>query len=198
MIFKDIGCVQIHRLRVIHIYKADYNLLLAVKWIQLIREIEKNGIIHQRQYGGRPVCEAQSFALLEELKYDLAYTTRRTLLNLDLDTASFYDRVVMFLAFLVNRKYGMNRTVVMVNAKALQEAQYKLRTSLGMPKKLYSHCIELPIHGSGQVAENSPAIWLFILLTLFKVQEKYAKGARFCTPQGTREVKIYMVGFLTI
>lgn len=73
MIFKDIGCVQIHRLRVIHIYKADYNLLLAVKWIQLIREIEKNGIIHQRQYGGRPVCEAQSFALLEELKYDLAF-----------------------------------------------------------------------------------------------------------------------------
>ena len=31
MIFKDTGCVKIHRLQVIHIYEADYNLLLAVK-----------------------------------------------------------------------------------------------------------------------------------------------------------------------
>jgi hypothetical protein len=31
MIFKDTGVYKIHRLRVIHIYEADFNLLLAVK-----------------------------------------------------------------------------------------------------------------------------------------------------------------------
>ena len=158
MIFKDAGCIKIHRLRVIHIYEADYNLLLAVKWRQLIRESDKQGRLHQGQYGGRPGCEAQSLALLEELKCDLAYTTRRTLLNLDLDASSCYDRIVMSLASLVNRKYGMNKKVVMVDAKTLHEAQYKLRTSLGMSKTSYSHCMEFPIHGSGQGSGNSPAI----------------------------------------
>ena len=32
MLQKDEGNPRIHRLRVIHIYECDYNLLLAVKW----------------------------------------------------------------------------------------------------------------------------------------------------------------------
>ncbi len=32
MIEKELGNHKIHRLRVIHIYEADYNLLLCVKW----------------------------------------------------------------------------------------------------------------------------------------------------------------------
>ena len=32
MIFKESGNYKIHRLRVIHIYEADFNLLLAIKW----------------------------------------------------------------------------------------------------------------------------------------------------------------------
>jgi hypothetical protein len=35
MIQKDPGNCKIHHLRVIHIYEADYNLLLGVKWRQL-------------------------------------------------------------------------------------------------------------------------------------------------------------------
>ena len=196
MIFKVAGCAQIHKLRVIPIYEADYNLLLAVKWRKLVQEADRKGLIHRGQFGGRPGCEAQSLALLEELKYDLAYTTRRTLFNLDLDAASCYDRIVMSLASLVNRKYGMSRKVVLVNAKTLEEAQYKLRTSLGLSKASYSHSMQFPIHGSGQGAGNSPGIWLFISSTLFEVQEQQAKGARFCQPDGKEEVDIYMVGFV--
>ena len=88
MIFKEPMNFQIHRLRVIHIYKADFNLLLAVKWRQLLRSADDADLINKGQYGGRPGCEAQSLTLLEELKYDLSYLTRRSLVNFDNDATS--------------------------------------------------------------------------------------------------------------
>jgi hypothetical protein len=98
MIFKEPNNYKIHRLRVIHIYEADFNLVLAVKWRQLLRHADKKHLLHEGQYGGRPGCEAQSLTLLEELKYDLSYLTRRTLVNFDNDASSCYDRIIVSLA----------------------------------------------------------------------------------------------------
>jgi len=64
MIFKEVGSYQIHRLRVIHIYEAAFNLLLAVKWRRLLHHADREGLIHAGQYGGRPGCEAQSLTFL--------------------------------------------------------------------------------------------------------------------------------------
>ena len=109
MIFKETGNYKINRLRVIHIYEADFNLLLAVKWRQLIQHAEKSGTINEGLFGGRPGREAQSLTFLEELKYDISILTRRTLFHFDNDAASCYDRIIISLASLINRKYGMSR-----------------------------------------------------------------------------------------
>ena len=77
MIFKETGNYQIHRLRVIHIYEADFNLLLAVKWRQLLQSADLLGLINEGLFGGRPGCEAQSLTFLEELKYDISFMTLR-------------------------------------------------------------------------------------------------------------------------
>jgi hypothetical protein len=68
--------------RVILIYEADFNLLLAVKWRQLLHHADTKGLLNPGQFGGRPGCKAQSLAFLEELKYDIVYLSRRTLLEL--------------------------------------------------------------------------------------------------------------------
>ena len=52
MIFKDTRNYRIHRLRVIHIYEADFNLLLAVKWRELLHAADRAGVINPGQYGG--------------------------------------------------------------------------------------------------------------------------------------------------
>jgi len=41
MLEKDVCRPRIHRLRVIHIYEADYNLLLAVKWRETLHYMQK-------------------------------------------------------------------------------------------------------------------------------------------------------------
>jgi hypothetical protein len=73
MIFKDTGNYKIHRLRVIHIYEADFNLLLPVKWRELLHAADRRGTINPGQYGGQPGHEASSLALLEKLCIDLSY-----------------------------------------------------------------------------------------------------------------------------
>ena len=52
MILKKPGDIHIHRLRVIHLYEQDYNLLLAIKWRALIQNGNRKGIINPGQYGG--------------------------------------------------------------------------------------------------------------------------------------------------
>ena len=196
MIFKEPMNFQIHRLRVIHIYEADFNLLLAVKWRQLLRSADDNNLINEGQYGGRPGCEAQSLTLLEELKYDLSYLTRRSLVNFDNDATSCYDRILVPVASLVNRKYGLHRQVVAVHASTLQQAQFCLKTATGVSELQYSHCDQYPIHGTGQGSGNSPCIWLFISSTLFDIHAQLSHGVTFVSPDGKNKVHMSMVGFV--
>lgn len=196
MIFKDPGNFKIHRLRVIHLYEADFNLILAVKWRQLLRAADNKDLINAGQYGGRPGCEAQSLTLLEELKYDLTYMTRRTLFNFDNDASSCYDRIVVPFASLINRKYGLHRNVVTVHANTLQTARFHLKTGSGVSESSYSHGTTFPIHGTGQGSGNSPCIWLFISSTLFDIHFSQAQGARFISPDGQYTTSLSMVGFV--
>ena len=187
MIFKEPGNYKIHRLRVIHIYEADFNALLAIKWRQLLHFADSHGLINSGQYGGRPGCEAQSLTLLEELKYDLAYLTRRSLFNFDNDATSCYDRILVPLASIINRKYGLHRHIVAIHAETLAQAQFRLKTLTGVSEISYGHCMNFPIHGTGQGSGNSPCIWLFISSTLFDVHASQAFGATFISPDGVTQ-----------
>jgi hypothetical protein len=130
------------------------------------------------------------------LTYDISFASRRSLFIFDNDASSCYDRIIINLASLISRKYGLNRLVVLVHAKTLQQAQFHLRTKEGISSLSYSHCLQFPIHGSGQGSANSPCIWLFICSTLGDVHQRLAHGASFTSPDETETVKISMVGFV--
>ena len=196
MSFKDSGNYKIHRLCVIHIYEANFNLLLAVIWRELLRAADQAGTINSGQYGGRPGYEASSLALLEELRIDLLYLTRRTLITFDNNAASCYDRIIASLASLINRKYGLHWQVAVVHGRTLQEARYKLRTAVGISERKYSHSTQFPLYGSGQGSGNSPALWLFISATLFDVDKRFAHGATFQDPSGKISVQLKLSGFV--
>ena len=75
MIFKDPGIFKIHCLRELHIYEADLNLIMAMKWQDLLRAADAQYIVNLNQHGARTGCEASSLALCEELRTDIAYST---------------------------------------------------------------------------------------------------------------------------
>jgi hypothetical protein len=196
MIQKDPGTTKMHRLPVIHIYGANYNLLLGFKWRQMLHHGEKNQTIHQGQHGGRPGHEATTLILMEGLKNDIAYASRKSLINFNNDAASCYDRIIPALASLLERGQGLHRNVIFVNARTLKQAKYKLRTSTGVSAKFYSHCHAFPIYGTGQGSGNSPFIWCIISSTLFRCHEAKSHGATFSTPDKSTSVSLSMVGFV--
>jgi hypothetical protein len=97
MIHKEAGNHKIHRLRVIHLFEADYNLILSVKWRQQIYAADKEQLVNPGQYGSYPGREATSLCLLEELKTDISYSSRKPIIKFDKDASSCYDRIIVAL-----------------------------------------------------------------------------------------------------
>eukprot|EP00957_Ditylum_brightwellii_P103682 7899411-Ditylum_brightwellii.AAC.1 len=120
----------------------------------------KRGTLNEGLYGGRKGHDATTILLLEELKNDICYTTRKYLIMFDYDAASWYARIIPNLSSILTRKKGMNKYITFVHGKTLQEARYTLKTAMGVSQDLYSHSKMYPIYGSGQGVMNSPNIWL--------------------------------------
>jgi hypothetical protein len=196
MIEKEPGNSKVHRLRVIHLYEADYNFFLQAKWRDLIRHAEKNNSLHTGQYGSRPGRDAHIPTFIEEMKNEICYATRKSLINFDNDAASCYDRIIPALASLIGRKFGLHKNVVFVYAKTLAETKYKLKTSLGVSDEFYENCQAFPIYGTGQGSGNSPAIWCIVSSVLFSCHQDKAHGAFFCTPDEKTSVSLSMIGFV--
>jgi hypothetical protein len=127
MIYKEPGNVKIHRLRVIHLYKADLSLLWGVKWRQGMRKAIKNKTLQTGQYGGLPGRDCTSLTYLEELRLDYSLLTRFSVANFDNDATACYDIILMPIASLAGRKYGIHKDIIFIHAQMLEEAEFKLK-----------------------------------------------------------------------
>ena len=194
---KDPGKPRIHRLRVIHLYEWDFNLLLCVKWRQLLHHVCDNDLINKACYGTMPGHSSLDPVFVRELEYEMARMTRRPLVHFDNDATSCYDRIPCFLANLASRKYGMNKKVCIVQAKTLQQAKYYLRTKLGISAEYAEHTQECPWFGTGQGSGNSPFYWLLISSTLYDLYcAKTGGGATYSTPDKQLTTTIHLLGFV--
>ena len=195
MILKDAGVNKLHRLRVLHIYKADYNLILGMKWRALMHHAADKGRLNNGQYGrhGRSPLEP---VFIEEMQSEISRASRKSLVKFDNDATSCYDRILVAIASITSRKYGLHKNVAFVMARTLQEAKYRLKTELGISEDFYQHTKLNPIHGTGQGSQNSPAIWCLISSILFDCHESKAYGATFESPDKKESIKLYMIGFV--
>ena len=196
MLQKDVGNPRIHRLRIIHIYEADYNLLLAVKWRQALFHAEDHHLLNDGMYGSRPGKSAHDPAFMEVLQHETYRMSMKSGVNFDLDAASCYDRILPNLAVLSSRRMGMASSVTQVNALTLQNTKYHLKTSLGISTTYYQHSLQTPIYGTGQGSGNSPTIWCFVCSILFDAFQSKAHGASFHDYYKSISLPIYMTGFV--
>ena len=196
ILFKDQDNIRIHRTRVIHIYEADYNLALGIKWRLAMQSAEKASELHPGQFGSRQHRSAYDPVILEELQLEMSRMTRKTLVLTNYDATACYDRIIPNLAMMASRRFGVDKSVTVSNAKTLEQARYLLRTDLGLASEGYSHDANSPIYGTGQGSGNSPAIWCFVSSILFECYDKLATHAEYCAPDGSKKLQLGMVGFV--
>ena len=184
LIEKDPGLPNINRLRIIHLYKADYNMFLKILWARrLISRGEEAQQFGQAQHGSRKRRTANDVVLLKRLTYDLTRQMRVNLGTFDNDAKSCYDRIINGLAMIVSRRLGMPVPAVATHATVLFHMKYHLKTKFGISAAYIQSSLDNFLFGTGQGSGASPAIWLLISTVLLSVLTKIAKrGMMFKSP----------------
>jgi hypothetical protein len=164
MIEKTPGVSRLDKLRVIHIFEADYNLILKIMWSRkAIWKIHNNNLLNDGQAGSRPGCRAIDVAIQKEMKVDN-------------DAKSCFDRILCNAAMLVSQYYGITKNMCSLQAATLESTVYKIRTALGESERTYKNSKNKPIHGTGQGSCASPAIWLLVSSFIMDILQDHATG----------------------
>eukprot|EP00957_Ditylum_brightwellii_P112297 8561874-Ditylum_brightwellii.AAC.1 len=164
------------------IYKADDSIFICLMWNDLLSSSKEHSTLNRGLHSDRRSHNTQTLSLIEELKYDICYCSRKLLINFDNNAASCYDQILPNVSSLVTRKKGLNKNVTFVYAQTLKEAKYRLKTALGVSGEYYQHCTTFLIYSGGRGATNSPDILLAISSTIGDIYEQSANGADFISP----------------
>lgn len=177
MIEKIPGQPRIHKLRVIHIFEADFNLMLKLLWSRrLVWQAHKHNCLNEAQAGSRPDHRCIDVVVRKTMNYTYAALTRTPLITIDNDAKACYDRIPCNLAMLVSRYFGMTQDACQFLATTLQQMKYRIRTAAGDSEAWYAHSDDTPIHGTGQGSCASPCLWLLISSVLMDCHDKLAQG----------------------
>ncbi len=164
---KDPGKPNINRLRVIHLFEADYNLFLKILWARrLVSRGEEYNVFEEAQQGSRPGRKANDAVLLKRLTYDLTRILRTNLGTFDNDAKSCYDRIINSLAMLAAQRLGMPASAIATHSGVLKAMQYKIKTSFGVSDFFIQSMSGAFLFGTGQGSGASPAVWLSISIIL--------------------------------
>ncbi|KAI2499304.1 hypothetical protein MHU86_15148 [Fragilaria crotonensis] len=196
ILFKDVDNVRLHRTRVIHIYEADFNLALGVKWREAMHRAEDSNALNDGQYGSRSGRCAPDPVFIEELQCEISRATRKPVILTNYDATACYDRIIPNLGMLASRKYGVPLEVTKSNATTLHKAEYRVRTELGLAATGYKHEDAFPIYGTGQGSANSPGIWCMLSSALLDGYDQVATPAKYTGSETAEEVSVGMISFV--
>ena len=105
MIEKDLGSTKIHRLRVIHLYKCDLNLLLGLYMQEMDQHCEDNYLLNKGSYGGRPGRRSIDPVIVDVTQVEIAMITRRILVRFNNDATACFNRIMPHILCLCLRSY---------------------------------------------------------------------------------------------
>jgi len=124
---KEMGNPQIDQLRTIHLYEADYNLLL--KWSSsqgFILTSKKANHISESQGGGQPGCSAIDLAITKVLSYEIAKTLRLCMIVVDNNATACFDCMLEAPNKLACLQHGADPKYIKLHAQTQRELKYYL------------------------------------------------------------------------
>jgi hypothetical protein len=195
MLEKIPGKPFLHKLRVIHILEADYNLTLKnIFGRRLMRNCERHGTLGELQDGFRKGRSTTRTLLHNEIVND--YNKRLRIDNFIgmTDISACFDRILPAIISLLNRRNGCPKEAVRMHALTLEAATYYLKSQFGVSQQGYSNKTG-PVYGNGQGAGDSPSQWSQESAMLFQIFQEMTEGATISNIDRTLETQIHMAAF---
>jgi hypothetical protein len=184
MIEKDAGRPCIHRLRIIHLFEADFNLILKLLWgHRLVRRADEYKMINTGQYGSVPGKTAIELVMLNQLSNDICRTNKVNIIRFDNDASACYDRILVPLGMMAARRCGMPENAIRLHADTLAHMKYNVKTAFGTSEEHYKGDSNEPLFGTGQGSGASPAVWLTLVVVLMNTLDRITRERiRFRSP----------------
>jgi hypothetical protein len=150
MIYKKPGVIELDKLRVIHLFEADFNLLIGVYFGQraMYHQVDRN-LIHQGQYG-KPGGECQDAALSKVLHNLVTFLSKTPMGQFESIVKACFDREVMSLVFACFKSHGAPMRPLRMWKQVLQHVVHRVKTAHGISTETYKSTDDKPIHGPGQ------------------------------------------------
>ena len=105
---KEKGQLKLHRLRIIQLFKADFNFLLSLVFgHRLMTFAWKHCNINDLQYGSMSRKQAQSAVLNKIITYDIFRLLKQDCATTEFDAAANYDRIFPALAMIACQRLGL-------------------------------------------------------------------------------------------
>jgi hypothetical protein len=173
MIEKDKGQPRLNRLRIIHLFEADYNLFLKLMWgSRLVRRALQMNLLNDGQHGSVPGRTTMDPIMLNQLTTDMCRVLRLNYVRFDNDASACFDRIIVALGMLAARRCGMPIHAVQTHAQSLELMKYTVKTVYGISDDSYQGTPFAPLFGTGQGSGASPAVWLTLVVLLLNTLEK--------------------------
>ena len=167
LIEKDPGRPFLTRLRVIHLFEADYNLFLKIIFgRRMVKNAEAANALNDQQHGSRPRRMTTDALFYARLEKDLIRQTKMNSAHMDNDATGCYDRIVTSLGMIACRRLGMPDNAIRCQAEVLRQMHYSIKHSYGISSRSYTGTEAEPLFGTGQGSGASPAIWLGLVVIL--------------------------------
>ena len=186
LIEKDPGVPNINRLRIIHLFEADYNFFLKLQWgSRLVRRACDLNLLHDGQYGSTPRRTSMDPVMLLQLTTDLSRLMKINMIRFDNDAKACYDRIIVALGMLAARRCGMPDHAIRTHAEALEFMQYSVKTIYGISDDTYQGTPFEPLFGTGQGSGASPSVWLSLVVVLLNTLDRLIpERFSFTSPDG--------------
>lgn len=197
MLEKSSGSRRVEKLRIIHLFEADFNFVLKLIWgRRLMRFAETHNLLGEDQHGSRAGRRATDACLEKRILYDFTCHTRSSLITVDNDAAGCYDRIIRTLAMVACLSMGLPAPAAEMHNITHTGMTHKVSTLHGISAGSYAASPEEALEGTGQGSGASPAIWCIICITMLHAFTLFAKGMAIFDPMHTIMLRIYTVYFV--
>jgi endonuclease/exonuclease/phosphatase family metal-dependent hydrolase len=185
MIYKEPGNFNLDKLRVIHLFEADFNLTVGILFgRRAMYHARDHSLLHDGQ-GGRLGSECMDVTLTKVLHITMAHLTKTPLGLFESDAEACFDRIVMLMAFLAFKSLGAPTKPLQMWEQALYHVRHALRTGFGESDHYYDYSDATPIIGPGQGSRGGVAAVCVMTTILLRAFDRLGHGSTFCDPTQT-------------
>lgn len=163
MLQKTPGNPDITKLRIIQLVEADYNLYQKIKiGKEFMKYNEKNLSFPEEMHGGRSNKSTSDPIDSQRLLFDISRQNHTSLLSINLDAESCYDRMAPNFGTVSLSRLGLPTSCCIAMAKTQKNMSHKIGTIHGISRNSISQHKQEMWGGIGQGCAAAGPMWLAI------------------------------------